>query len=105
MAHLMIFPDANNNIASFKFKQKITAKTIAGGTIDVEIMVSLKYFSNFCRNFEMPSINLPTVKIKDYNVKVNEQNFFGQPVKTNLRTNDKCQKIVRIVGITREVVY
>ena len=57
-------------------KKKITAKTTAGGTIDVEIMVLLKYFSNFCRNFEMPSINLPTVKTKDYNVKVNEQNFF-----------------------------
>ena len=38
-----------NNSASIKFKQKITDKTADGGTKNVEIMVSLKYLSNFWR--------------------------------------------------------
>ena len=32
-----------------KFKEKITGKTAAGGTKDVEIMVPLKYLCNFWR--------------------------------------------------------
>ena len=43
------FPAATNNSASFKFKQKITGKTPDGGRKDVEIMVLLKYLSNFWR--------------------------------------------------------
>ena len=42
---------------SFKFKVKITGKTRNGGTKDVEIMVPLKYLSNFWRTLEMPLIN------------------------------------------------
>ena len=42
---------------SFKFKVKITGKTGNGGTKDVEIMVPLKYLSNFWRTLEMPLIN------------------------------------------------
>ena len=41
------FFDNNNNSASFKFKQKITGQTGNGGTKDVEVMVPLKYLSNF----------------------------------------------------------
>ena len=37
---------------------------------------------------------LPTVEIKDYNVMIDEQNFFDQTVKNNLRTYDNIQKIV-----------
>ena len=51
------FPDDNNSSASFKFKQKITEQTGKGGTKVVEIMVQLKYLSNFCRTLEMPLIN------------------------------------------------
>ena len=51
----------NNNLAnseSFKFKVKITGKTPAtGNTKDVEIIVPLKYLSNFWRTLEMPLIN------------------------------------------------
>ena len=36
---------------------------------------------------------LPTVEIKDYNVIINGQNFFQQPVKHNLRTYDNIQRI------------
>ena len=42
---------------SFKFKAKITGKTGDDGTKDVEIMVLLKYLSNFWRTLEMPLIN------------------------------------------------
>ena len=46
-----------SNSVSFKFKQKITGKTADGGTNDVEIMVLLKYLTNFCRTLEMLLIN------------------------------------------------
>ena len=35
---------------------------------------------------------LPTVEIKDYNVMIDGQNFFDQPVKSNLRTCDNIRK-------------
>ena len=50
------FPANNNNSASFKFKQQIIGQTGNGGTKDVEIMVPLKYLSNFWRTLEMPLI-------------------------------------------------
>ena len=42
---------------SFNFKEKITNQTGNHGTKEVEIMVSLKYLSNFWRTHEMPLIN------------------------------------------------
>ena len=53
--------DPNDNIEnseSFKYKIKITGKTPDdGNTKDVEIIVSLKYLSNFWRTLEMSLIN------------------------------------------------
>ena len=53
--------DPNDNLSdseSFKSKIKITGKTpAAGNTKDVEILVPLKYLSNFWRTLEMPLIN------------------------------------------------
>ena len=53
--------EPNGNLAnseSFKFKVKITGKTPAvDNEKDVEIMVPLKYLSNFWRTLEMPLIN------------------------------------------------
>ena len=53
--------DPNDNLAnsaSFKSKVKITGKTPNNGNRkDVEIIVPLKYFSNFQRTLEMPLIN------------------------------------------------
>ena len=53
--------DPNDNITqseSFKSKIKITGKTpAAGNTKDVEIIVPLKYLSNFWRTLEMLLIN------------------------------------------------
>ena len=48
--------DVNNTTDSFKFKAKITGQTGNDGTKDVEIMVPLKYLSNFRRTLEMPLI-------------------------------------------------
>ena len=45
--NIIDFPANNNNSTSFKFKQKITGQTGNDGTKDVEIMVPLKYLSNF----------------------------------------------------------
>ena len=53
--------DPIDNLAdseSFKYKVKITGKTPADGNAkDVEIIVPLKYLSNFWRTLEMPLIN------------------------------------------------
>ena len=49
--------ETNNLTDSFKFKAKITGQTGNDGTKDVEIVVPLKYLSNFCRTLEMPLIN------------------------------------------------
>ena len=53
--------EPNDNLAdseSFKYKIKITGKTPDDGNEkDVEIMVPLKYLSNFWRTLEMPLIN------------------------------------------------
>ena len=53
--------EPSDNLAdskSFKSKIKITGKTPAAGNVkDVEIMVPLKYLSNFWRTLEMPLIN------------------------------------------------
>ena len=52
--------EPNNNLAdsqSFKFKVKTTGKTpAADNEKDVEIMVPLKYLSNFWRTLELPLI-------------------------------------------------
>ena len=48
----------NDNLTdSFNFTAKITGQTGNGGTKDVEIIVPLKYLSNFWRTLEMPFIN------------------------------------------------
>ena len=46
-----------NATDSFIFKTKITGQTNNDGIINVEIMVPLKYLSNFWRTLEMPLIN------------------------------------------------
>ena len=53
---IIIFSE-DNITDSFKFKAKITGQTGDYGTKDVEIMVPLKYLSNFWRTLEMPLIN------------------------------------------------
>ena len=47
----------NNLTDSFNFKVKMTGQTGDDRTKNVEIMVPLKYLSNFWRTLEMPLIN------------------------------------------------
>ena len=49
--------NGENATDSFNFKTKITGQTNDDGIINVEIMVPLKYLSNFWRTLEMPLIN------------------------------------------------
>ena len=53
---IIIFAEGNLT-GSFNFKTKITGQTGNDGTKDVEIMVPLKYLSNFWRTLKMPVIN------------------------------------------------
>ena len=48
---------ANNLTDSFNFKVKMTGQTGDDGTKNVEIMVPIKYLSNFWRTLEMSLIN------------------------------------------------
>ena len=54
--NIIVF-DVNNVTDSFNFKVKFTGQTGNDGTKDVEIMVPLKYLSNFWRTLEMPLTN------------------------------------------------
>ena len=58
-----------NATDSFNFKTKITGQTDNNGRIDnVEIMVPLKYLSNFWRTLEMPLINCEVELILTWSV-------------------------------------
>ena len=57
-ARVIVIFNGVNATDSFNFKAKITGKTNDDGDIEnVEIMVPLKYLSNFWRTLEMPLIN------------------------------------------------
>ena len=65
--------NGTNATDSFNFKTKITGQTAAdnnngnvAGRADVEIMVPLKYLSNFWRTLEMPLINCKVELILDW---------------------------------------
>ena len=47
----------NNLTDSLNFKAKMTGQTGDNGTKNVQVMVPLKYLSNFWRSLEMPLIN------------------------------------------------
>ena len=55
-----------NTTDSFNFKTKITGQTNDDGIINVEIMVPLKYLSNFWRTLEMHLINCEVELILDW---------------------------------------
>ena len=55
--HKIIVFDVNNVTDSFNFKVKFTGETGNNGRKNVEIMVPLKYLSNFWRTLEMILIN------------------------------------------------
>ena len=45
-------------------------------------------FENNARRRSYKRYFFPTVEMKDYNVMINEQNLFDQPVENNLRIHD-----------------
>ena len=51
------FSPDNATTDLFKIKEKITGQTGDNGTKNVEIIVPLKYLSNFWRTLEMPLTN------------------------------------------------
>ena len=66
---------AENNLTdSFNFKVKITVQTGDDGTKNVEMMVPLKYLSNFQRTLEMPLINCEINLILTWSTNVANQN-------------------------------
>ena len=64
--------DGTNNTDSIKFKTKITGQTgdcnngTIAGRLDIEIMVPLKYLSNFWITLEMPLINCELKLVLDW---------------------------------------
>ena len=47
---------------------------------------------------------LPTVEIKDYNIVINGQNFFDQPIKNNNVTYNNIRKIVQVKEMIIQLV-
>ena len=79
-----------NNTDSFNFKNKITGQTNDDGIINVEIMVPLKYLSNFWRTLEMPLINCEVELILNWsrNCVISSTNITNQiPTFTITETN------------------
>ena len=58
----------SNSTDSFNFKTKITGQTNNDGRINVEIMLTLKYLSNFWRTLEMRLINCEVELILTWSV-------------------------------------
>ena len=50
-------------------------------------------FSNDDHRTSAKRYNLPTVEIKDYNIMINGENFFDQPIKNNKVTYDNIRQI------------
>ena len=66
---------AENNLTdSFNFKVKMTVQTGDDGTKNIEMMVPLKYLSNFRRTLEMPLINCEINLILTWSTNVANQN-------------------------------
>ena len=87
-------PDDNiEDSESFKSKIKITGKTPNNNNEkDVEIMVPLKYLSNFWRTLEMPLINCEVNLILTWSSTCVIK--YDQPIKDNKATYENIRKIV-----------
>ena len=47
---------------------------------------------------------LPTVEIKDYDIMINGENFFGQPIKNNKVTYENFRKLLQVKEMTIQLV-
>ena len=55
--------------------------------------LSVLAFENDDHRISTKRYNLPTVEIKDYNITINGENFFDQPIKNNKVTYENIRKI------------
>ena len=55
-------------------------------------------FENYNYRTSDEGYYLPTVEIKDYNIMINGENFFDQPIKNNKVTYDNIRKITTGYG-------
>ena len=104
-----LLDDSSNNLAdseSFKSKIKITGKTPNNGNEkDVEIMVPLKYLSDFWRTLEIPLINCEVTLILTWSLtcvitsstgegkfKITDLNLYVPIVTLSTKDNEKLMK-------------
>ena len=88
----------NNLTDSFNFKVKMTGQTGDDGTKDVEIMIQLKYLSNFWRTLEMPLINCEIIHILTWstNCVTVSTNVADQNVTFVIRNTKLCVPVVTL---------
>ena len=86
--------------ASFKYKQKVTGSAGNDGTKNVEIMVPLKYLSNFWRTLEMPLINCEINLILTWSANCVTSNAAANQVTTFAITDTKLY--VPVVTLSTE---
>ena len=82
------------NSISFKSKQKITGSTGDDGTKAVQIMLPLKYLSNFWGDFEMPLINCEVNLILTWSVNCDISNAAANQATTFAVTDTKLYVLV-----------
>ena len=93
--------EPNDNLAyseSFKSKVKITGKTPDdGNTKDVEIIVPLKYLSNYWRTPEIPPINC---KVNLWKFKIAETKFYIPVVVLSTQVIDAGPRAIQQIHST-----
>ena len=61
-------------------------------------------FENDAQRASHSRYYIPNVEIKDYNIKINGENFFDQPVKDNKVTYENIRKIATVKEMITQMV-
>ena len=61
-------------------------------------------FENDTQRTSAKDYYLPNLEIKDYNVMINRENFFDQPIKNNKVTHENLRKIATDQGDSIQLV-
>ena len=61
-------------------------------------------FENDAQRTSHSRYYIPNVEIKDYNIKINGENFFDQPVKDNKVTYENIRKIATVKEMITQMV-
>ena len=86
----------DNLTGSLNFKVKMTGQTGNGGTKNVEIMVPIKYLSNFWRTLEMPLINCEVNLILTWSEKCVSSNDANQTATLAVTDKKLCVPMVTL---------